>query len=111
MLDLGRRIRALRKEQRISQVTLAKMVGVSQSAIAQLETGTIQTVKANHLLRLSAALRTNPYYLMTGKGAKTDPSAGGAEASAELVAIFENLSDENRAAILAAAKALAVLPK
>ena len=110
MLDLAGRIKALRKEQELSQTQLAKLVGVTQSAIAQIETGMTRNIKAPTLLRLSAALKASPYYLMTGKGDR-----GGEQVSDdtpfELLKLYELMPDDHKSALLAAAKALAIRQK
>lgn len=107
-LPLPLRIKQLRREAKMSQRSLAKLVGVSQSAIAQIESGNTKALKAETLLRLSAALQANPYYIMTGRGTReTTPVTG--DAQIELLALFASLPDEHQAALIAAARALGAL--
>ncbi len=110
MIDLGLRVKDLRKSEKLSQTQLAKLVGVSQSAIAQIETGMTRTIKAPTLLRLSAALKSSPYYLMTGRGDRVAEQVNDSS-PLELISLYDKMPDEHKAALLAAAKALAIPQK
>ena len=108
VLLFGAHVRKLRKELGMTQKELAKLAGVTQSAITQIEVGGTKKLKADTLLKMSAALKTNPYHLMTGLG-DNRASAPTEGAPAELVEIFLNLSPENQAALLAAARGISAI--
>jgi SOS-response transcriptional repressor LexA len=62
---MGERIRARRKELKIRQAALGKMVGVSNAAISQWEREETEP-KGENLLSLAKALRCSPNYLLKG---------------------------------------------
>ena len=102
---LGGRVRMLREYRKLTQTELGKKVGVSQSALAQVESGMTQTIKGNTLLRLAAALEANPRWIMSGKGEPLQLDVPG-DAS-EMLELYEMLDDDHKSAIMAAAKAFA----
>ena len=102
---LGGRVRMLREYRKLTQAELGRKVGVSQSALAQVESGMTQTIKGNTLLRLAAALEANPRWIMSGKGEPMQLDAPG-DAS-EMLELYQMLDDDHKAAIMAAAKAFA----
>ena len=55
-MEIGDKLAELRKARKISQAKLGKMLGVSQSAIAQLETGTATNYELRTLARYATAL-------------------------------------------------------
>lgn len=66
MNNLSTRLKKRRQELGLSQVKLAKKVGLTQGAIAQLEIGRNQnTIK---LIELAASLNTTPEWLLYGTG-------------------------------------------
>lgn len=87
MDSIGRRIKAARKAAQLSQAELARRVGVTPSAVSQLETGLTHDPKPDHLLRYAQALRLDVSELITGKAA---PSA------AEPPACYAGLSGGER---------------
>jgi transcriptional regulator with XRE-family HTH domain len=56
MSPLGRRVKRLRTTQGMSQRTLAAKAKVTQGLIHQLETGAIQDVRSQVVVRLAKAL-------------------------------------------------------
>lgn len=62
---VGERIHALRKGKKLSQVTLAKKVGVSNAAISQWERSETEP-KGDNLMSLAAALECSPSHLLYG---------------------------------------------
>lgn len=71
MTHLGERIRARRKELGLSQGRLAQMADITASAISQIESGAIRTLKNDTLARLTFALQTTGPELMDGLYAET----------------------------------------
>ena len=67
-MTIGKRIFEVRKELGLSQKALALKVGVSQSAISQLETG--ESDATTNTGSLAAALGVNALWLEKGKGTK-----------------------------------------
>ena len=55
-LEIGDQLAALRKARKVSQARLGLTLGVSQSAIAQLETGSANNYELRTLARYAAAL-------------------------------------------------------
>lgn len=64
-IAVGRRIAIAREQKGYSQVTLAAMVGVTDGAIAQYETGR-NLPKLSRLERIAVALDVSPEWLLTG---------------------------------------------
>lgn len=68
MSDTGKRIKDLREERGISRAKLGRAVGISPSAIGQIETGTTKNPNPVNLLHIARMLNVSPEYLITGKG-------------------------------------------
>ena len=64
MTTFGERLTKLRESKNLSQAKLAKMAGVPQSTIAQIETGRNKSTK--RIIELAEALDTTPNYLLNG---------------------------------------------
>lgn len=62
---LGDRIRAKRRELNISQIELAKKVGITQGALSHLESGRNETSK--ELPQIALALGVDVHWLLTGQ--------------------------------------------
>lgn len=62
-VDLGRRVKHLRKEQSITQEELAVKVGISASFLGHIERGTRMT-SLETLVKLCHALNTHPNHLL-----------------------------------------------
>lgn len=69
METLASRVKAKRKELKLSQTALAEIVGVAQQAIQKVETG--KTREPRFIVMLAAALKTTPEYL-SGVSASLD---------------------------------------
>lgn len=63
---LAMRVKARRLELGLTQTVLAERLGVSHSAISQIESG--KTRRTHQLLPLSHALSVQPHWLATGEG-------------------------------------------
>lgn len=98
-IERGKRIVAMRKAKKLTQVELARRSGLSQPTISDLETGKTQEVGASTLLRIAAVLETNPAYLMSGKGNPNDKTPAGSEA--EVIALYAKLNESNQSAAMA----------
>lgn len=97
---LGKRIRGLREARGMSAAELSRAVGIKQPSLWEIENGETKSLRADTLMRLAAALRTNPVFLWSGRGnplEQIDPNLEEAEA----VATFRRLTPSNRTAWLA----------
>lgn len=63
---MAERIRALREAQGMTQVALAKQLGITSAAISQWETGLVANIKLATFLRLCEVLHTDPHFLIYG---------------------------------------------
>lgn len=52
LFEIGKHIRQERKIRKMSQVTLASMLGMSRTTIGQIENGTIQEIGIRKLIRV-----------------------------------------------------------
>lgn len=93
---LGRRIRQARKELGLTQVELAKLVGIKQASISELETGETVAPSGQTLIAMAHHLNISATWLMTGKGNK---SAEKQDQSTEILDLIERigaLSEQKR---------------
>lgn len=61
--EIGQRVRALRKEQGMTQVELAEALGTHQTSLSQIERG-IRGVGVQHVIKLAKALKVSPDKLL-----------------------------------------------
>jgi len=104
-MTLGLRIRTLRNNKKMTQTQLAKLAGVSQPTVSAYENDNVPNPRSSELMRIAAALETTPEYLTTGEGPESLSNAVSDERS--LLSAFSKLSNPSRAALIAAAKAMA----
>lgn len=57
LFDIGQHIRQARKKRHLSQVQIAKALGMSRTTIGQIENGTVQDVGVRKLIRVLEFLR------------------------------------------------------
>ncbi len=60
----GDRIRQLRKEHKMTQEDLGKIIGVQKAAIQKYEKGTVKNIKRASLIKLAEVLDTTPEYII-----------------------------------------------
>lgn len=89
----------------MSQAEVARLAGVQQSTIGNLEAGHRQ--QPRELLRIAAALEVTPDWLATGEGSMTDGAPPPMEWPFELIARgqWQVLSERQRGVVEAAAMA------
>ncbi len=104
-MTLGLRIKTLRKNKKMTQTQLEKAAGVSQATISDYERDQVPNPRSNELLRIAAALETTPEFLVTGEGPININDAASDEHS--LLSAFSKLDTNAKAAVIAAAKAMA----
>jgi transcriptional regulator with XRE-family HTH domain len=100
MESVGKRIRRLREDRKLSQEQLAKRIGIKQGSLTQIETGITKAPAASTLVAMARVFEVDPAWLMTGKGTQ-HPVATLTEPEAELLLLFRALTNEGRAYILA----------
>lgn len=104
-MTLGLRLRKLRKEMKLSQAKLAALADVAQPTISDYERDATTKHRADELMRIAAALGTTPEYLKTGKGPEKLSDATSDKDA--LLEAFNKMDMNSRAALIAAAKAMA----
>jgi len=89
MESIGKRIRSVRKERKLTQKALAARVGMSQSLLSELETGEVPTT--TYVAALAHVLGVQARWLDCGLGAKY---ATDATANPEPAAVMDASEDE-----------------
>ncbi|MEN0051520.1 MAG: helix-turn-helix transcriptional regulator, partial [Bacteroidota bacterium] len=69
-MDIGQRVKELRKEKNLNQEALGKLVGLTQGKVSDIEKGIKVVFTTDLLVRLAAALNTTVEYLVDGRGLK-----------------------------------------
>ena len=103
-MNLGQRIRDLRMSKGLTQAQLAKRAGVSQPTIHSYERNPKTAHRAAVLFKIAAALEVSPEFLEHGRG-----PVGLEElphTTTQLVAIFGELTEDQRALLLSVARSL-----
>ena len=70
-MTTGERIKQLRKEHKLTQEELGRVIGVQKAAIQKYEKGTVTNIKKESLLKLAEVLDTTPEYILGWDGAVT----------------------------------------
>lgn len=104
METMGKRVQGLRKTLGLTQTALARQVGVSQSAISDIESGDTKVILGPTMTALCAALRTNPEWLQHGRGSPAPAVTTDIE-EGELLTIFRVLPPDMRATLMTTARA------
>lgn len=106
-LTIGDRLRFLIEARGYTQVELAAKIGLTQAAISNIVTNSSRKPSAPTLLKLAAALQANPDWIMTGQGEPFQMNTIGVKSEQDLIEAFRQLDDQAKAALIAAAKAMA----
>ncbi len=67
-VTLAERVKKAREAAGLSKSELARLCGVSPSAVTQWESGETKTLEGENLVRAADALRVDALWLATGKG-------------------------------------------
>lgn len=105
IVNIGERVRGLRKSLGMTQQELASKSGIKQPSLSYIENNPSSEIKQATLLALAKALSTNPQYLSTGKGSPS-PVATTTPDESEAVTIFNLLNDRNRHAWMTSGRTL-----
>ncbi|MCL4560881.1 MAG: transcriptional regulator [Chloroflexi bacterium] len=73
-IEIGKRLRSLRRRKGLSQAVLAERSGISRASITNLERGRAGDVRAETLARLATALEVDLFALVSER--KAEPAAG-----------------------------------
>jgi len=104
--SIGDRLRYLLEVKSVSQVSLAKHVGVTQAAISNIVTNASRKPNAHTLLKLCDTLHCDPRWLMTGAGTPAVRLSTGGPSEFQLLQLFRTMSETARTATLAVARVL-----
>lgn len=107
MPTLGEKVFALRTARRLSQAKLGKLIGVTQSAISQIEKGRTLTLSGEVMAGLCEHLHVVPQFLTDG-GATGGLDGGVLEA--EALYLFRTLDNARQRAALLMLRGLADAP-
>jgi len=94
MSGVGTRIKKAREALGMTQVTLARAVGVSQQAVMELESGRAKGTK--HGAKFARALGQDPLWLETGDGRMREPAKAKRQARTEPQGTVPELADYER---------------
>ena len=95
-MNLGGRIKTLRKALGLTQVQLAKTAAITQGSLSSIEQSDTKELKAGTILALAKALGTSPEWLKTGEGPPTEAERPTPDES-EALHLFRALPPERRA--------------
>ena len=105
---MGARLLLLRENSRMTQVTLARKIGVAQSVISDMEHDTYKKPSASLIAALADALCSTPEWILTGHGEELATTRLSDNEHA-LLKVFRILDAKDQARILAAAQAFGSL--
>jgi transcriptional regulator with XRE-family HTH domain len=98
------RLRELRKEAGLSQKDFAKEFGAAQNTVSQWETGT-RRIDDETLCRIAAYFDVSIDYLLERTNEKKSLANNVSEAKREMIALIDQLSDEQVTKLLQIANA------
>ena len=94
MTGVGTRIKKARESLSMTQVVLAKAVGISQQAVMELEAGRAKGTK--HTAKFARALGQDPLWLETGEGRMREPARARRQAKGEAPSLVPELANYER---------------
>jgi phage repressor protein C with HTH and peptisase S24 domain len=94
MSGVGTRIKKAREALGLTQVLLAKAVGVSQQAVMELEAGRAKGTK--HTAKFARALGQDPLWLETGEGRMREPARAKRQSRTDPQEAMPELADYER---------------
>ena len=103
MTTVGKRIKTLREAAGLSQPALAKMVGIKQPSLSNIERDETEKLRGDTLAGLCKALGVSPAQILEGAPAE---DAASLTHEAEIVAIWRALTADDRDHLIVVARAL-----
>lgn len=100
---VGERLKFARTRKKMTQLQLAGAIGITDTAISQIERGYSKSFSGANLLRAAAVLDVNPLWLVEGKG---DIDSAMTATKAEVLDLLGSLSDAELGTIKAVIAAL-----
>lgn len=67
MDHMGSRIRQMREQRGLTLETVSKTLGISPSALSQIESGATKNLRLKNFLRLCVYFDSDPYWVVFGK--------------------------------------------
>lgn len=107
MASLAEKIISLRVARRLTQAGLAKLLGISQSAISQIETGKTVSLSGEVLAGLCQHLHVAPQFLIGDNGLHSTDSG---MLEAEVLFLFRSMNEDRRRAAILMMRGLADAP-
>ena len=92
----GQDLKTRRLELKLSQLDVAKMVGVSEATISRWESGNIANMKRDRIYKLSKALQIDPSLLIGFDPVSLPQPDAITPAEAKLLALHRQLNDEGQ---------------
>ena len=105
-MTIGERLRWVMERRQVKQVHLAEQIGITQAAISNLVTDSSRKPSAPTLLKICDALECSPHWLITGEGEPHSYQAVTGIQQVELLSLFKRLSEQQKTALLATARAM-----
>lgn len=96
---VGERIRALRKQNRMTLKQLGDLLGVQSSVVAKYEKGYVTNLKTSTIKRMAEIFNVSSLYIM---GYEDNP----ASLQAEMIEVFSRLTAVQQRALINTAKAM-----
>ena len=102
-LTIGQRIRLARDAAGFNQGELAKRIGIKQASLSDLENGLSKAPSAKVLLDMADVLKVSPRWIIDGEDGELKVAN---PQEHQLLDLFRNLSDEQKAAMIGTLNAL-----
>lgn len=105
MDDVGKRIKKLRADRKMTQAQVGAAIGIRQTSVKDIELGSSKSPSALTLVRMAKLFEVDPEWLLTGRGHR-NPVATFTTEEVELLLLYRDLTPEGRAYLLGRAKTL-----
>ena len=122
-MTMGDRIRYLRKQSKMTQADLARVLGVGRSAVLKYEKGQVENLPKATIEKIAAVFGVTPSYIMCFDKWDNEEQLSDEVAlieriqakwgkdAVELLHIFTEMNDDGKAALLEMAENFSCLPK
>lgn len=96
-MDIGSRLKELRKEKGLTLEQVGNIIGVSKSTILKYEKGETQNMKRANIQKLAEYFGVSPTYLMGMEEMEPPAGTDGSDAKRELFSLIDSLTEEQAA--------------